>query len=220
MAGTTSKHLTLEAARGDLSLRRDEFALGIEQGVIRTCWSGGELLVRVGEVARWRANPGELAELTRLVHATEAAGLAGITRHRFDQLARAGVVRPVRSYVNRYHAEVSNPAELTVRPHSSTSAWASPSYSLSRRAVDCEIHVRLVVCRCREPEPTQRELLRLLSPYPQQQVADGVALDDAVEQAQDILALPAEVALKWGTRIRPPQASGIKSPSSSVVAPG
>ncbi|MFD4256483.1 DUF6397 family protein [Streptomyces sp. NPDC058534] len=106
MAGTTARHLTLEAARRELGLRRDEFTLGIEHGVICTCWSGDELCVRAGEVARWRANPSELAELTRLVHATEAAGLAGISRHRFDQLARAGVIRPVRSYTNRYHAEV------------------------------------------------------------------------------------------------------------------
>ncbi|MHA5052473.1 DUF6397 family protein [Streptomyces sp. SD15] len=106
MAGTTTKHVTLEAARRELGLRRDEFTLGIEHGVIRTCWSGDELCVRADEVARWRADPGELAELTRLVHATEAAGLAGISRHRFDQLARAGAIRPVRSYTNRYHAEV------------------------------------------------------------------------------------------------------------------
>lgn len=106
MAGTTAKHVTLEAACRELGLRRDEFTLGIEHGVIRTCWSGGELCVRAGEVARWRASPGELAELTRLVHATEAAGLAGISRHRFDQLASAGAIRPVRSYTNRYHAEV------------------------------------------------------------------------------------------------------------------
>ncbi|WP_371578288.1 DUF6397 family protein [Streptomyces sp. NBC_01314] len=106
MAGTTAKHLTLEAARRELGLRRDEFTLGLEHGVIRTCWSGDELCVRAGEVARWRAKLGELAELTRLVHATEAAGLAGISRHRFDQLARAGAIRPVRSYINRYHAEV------------------------------------------------------------------------------------------------------------------
>lgn len=106
MAGTTAQHRTLEAARRELGLRRDEFTLGIEHGVIRTCWSGGELFVRAGEVTRWRANPGELAELTRLVHATEAAELAGISRHRFDQLARAGAIRPVRSYTNRYHVEV------------------------------------------------------------------------------------------------------------------
>jgi ATP-dependent RNA helicase SUPV3L1/SUV3 len=106
MAGTTAQRLTLEAARRELGLRREEFTLGIEHGVIRTCWSGGELCVRAGEVARWRAAPGELAELTRLVHATEAAGLAGMSRHRFDQLARAGAIQPVRSYTNRYHAEV------------------------------------------------------------------------------------------------------------------
>jgi hypothetical protein len=106
MAGTTTKHLTLEAAGLELGLRRDEFTLGIQHGVIRTCWSGDELCVRAGEVARWRADPGELAELTRLVHATEAAGLAGISRHRFEQLAGAGAIRPVRSYTNRYHAEV------------------------------------------------------------------------------------------------------------------
>ncbi|MDQ0960087.1 hypothetical protein QFZ66_003965 [Streptomyces sp. B4I13] len=57
-------------------------------------------------MARWRANPGELAECTRPVHATEAAALAGISRHRFDRLARVGAVGPVRSYTNRYHAEV------------------------------------------------------------------------------------------------------------------
>ncbi|WP_254395210.1 DUF6397 family protein [Streptomyces sp. AC512_CC834] len=106
MAGATAKYLTLEAARRKLGLRKDEFTLGVERGVIRTRWSGDELCVSAGEVARWRASHGELTELTGLVHAAEAAGLAGISRHRFDQLARAGVIRPVRSYTNRYHAEV------------------------------------------------------------------------------------------------------------------
>ncbi|MEO3785554.1 DUF6397 family protein [Actinocorallia sp. B10E7] len=106
MAGTAAKHLRLEAARRELGLRKDEFVLGIEHGAIRTCWSGDELCVRAGEVVRWRAKPDELAELTRLVHAAEAAGISGISRHRFDQLARLGVIRPVRSYTNRYHAVV------------------------------------------------------------------------------------------------------------------
>ncbi|MGW6605666.1 DUF6397 family protein [Streptomyces sp. NPDC055036] len=96
MAGSTAKHLTLEAARRELGLRRDEFTPGIEHGVIRTGWRGGELFVRAGEAARWRADPGELTELTRLVHATEAAGLAGVSRHCFDQLARGGAIRPER----------------------------------------------------------------------------------------------------------------------------
>lgn len=46
MTGTAAQCLTLEAARRELGLRREEFTLGIEHGVIRTCWSGGELCVR------------------------------------------------------------------------------------------------------------------------------------------------------------------------------
>ncbi|MBW5482322.1 DUF6397 family protein [Streptomyces bambusae] len=115
MTGATVKRLTLEAARRELGLRKDEFTLGIEQGVIRTSWSGDELWVKAGEVARWRASPGELAELTCLVHAAEAAGLAGISRHRFDQLARVGAICPVRSYINRYHAEVWQYSALDAR---------------------------------------------------------------------------------------------------------
>ncbi|MEU5595528.1 DUF6397 family protein [Streptomyces sp. NPDC020298] len=115
MAGTTVKSLTLEVARRELGLGKGEFILGIENGVIRTCWSGDELCVKPGEVARWCASPGELAELTRLVHASEAAELAGISRHRFDQLVRGGVIRPVRSYTNRYHAEVWQYSAADVR---------------------------------------------------------------------------------------------------------
>jgi ATP-dependent RNA helicase SUPV3L1/SUV3 len=115
MAGTTAKHLTLEAARRELGLRSDEFTLGIEHSVIRTFWSGDELRIRAGEVARWRASLGELAELTRLVHASEAADLAGISRHRFDRLARASIIRPVRSYTNRYHTEVWQYSATDVR---------------------------------------------------------------------------------------------------------
>ncbi|MGY0063241.1 DUF6397 family protein [Streptomyces sp. LZ34] len=106
MGDRTAEYLTLEAARRELGLQSAEFAVGIEHGVIRASWSLGERRVRANEVARWRTSPSELEEQTRLVGAAEAAGLAGVSAHRFGQLARLGIIRPVRSYTNRYQREV------------------------------------------------------------------------------------------------------------------
>ncbi|MGW3565485.1 DUF6397 family protein [Streptomyces sp. NPDC000941] len=106
MGDRTPKYFALEAARRELGLGSAEFALGIEHGLIRTSRSRDERRIRADEVARWRKSLGELAEQTRLVGAAEAAGLAGVSERRFGQLARLGIVRPVRSYTNRYHVEV------------------------------------------------------------------------------------------------------------------
>ncbi|WP_107498907.1 DUF6397 family protein [Actinacidiphila yeochonensis] len=65
--------------------------------------------VRATEVARLRAEPDHPAPLlsrTRLVGSTEAARLLGVGPERFFRLARAGFIRPVRWYVNRYQALV------------------------------------------------------------------------------------------------------------------
>jgi hypothetical protein len=61
------------------------------------------------EVARLRAedgHPGPLHDRVRLVTSAEAAARLGIGKERFVRLARAGFVRPVRWYVNRYRALV------------------------------------------------------------------------------------------------------------------
>ena len=59
--------------------------------------------------ARLRAEDGHpqpLLDRVRLVSSAEAAKELGVGRERFVRLARAGYVRPVRWYVNRYRALV------------------------------------------------------------------------------------------------------------------
>ncbi|EPH44265.1 hypothetical protein STRAU_2705 [Streptomyces aurantiacus JA 4570] len=98
------------AAR-ELGLKRGEFDLAVMLGRIRTVAdpAGGRRRVRREEIDRVREVPGfpeSLRERIKAVGTAEGATLMEITPARFTRLARAGVLTPVKFYINRYRAIV------------------------------------------------------------------------------------------------------------------
>ncbi|MFI8966120.1 DUF6397 family protein [Streptomyces sp. NPDC053493] len=107
------------AAR-ELGLRRDEFQLAVDLGIVRTVpgpepGTGDRTAdprrrrVARGEIERHKAAPDfpvGLRERVRAVGATEGARLMGVTLDRFARLARTGHFSPVRFYVSRYRSVV------------------------------------------------------------------------------------------------------------------
>lgn len=98
-------------AAEELELRRDEFKLATQLGLVRTVPVGGGERRRVerAEIDRLRAAPDfpeGLRERVRAVGTREAAALLSVPQDRFTRLARTGHLSPVRFYLNRYRAVV------------------------------------------------------------------------------------------------------------------
>lgn len=109
-AGAPPTVARTSAAR-ELGLKRGEFDLAVMLGRIRTVAdpAGGRRRVRREEIDRVRAVPGfpeSLRQRVKTVGTAEGAALLHITPARFTRLARAGVLTPVKWYVNRYRAVV------------------------------------------------------------------------------------------------------------------
>lgn len=102
--------LTLGRAGKELGLEFPDLELALLLGEIATVRGGADRpRVPEREIARVRqADGGAQALLARirLANTTEGAELLGISRERLLRLTRAGCVRPVRWYVNRYRALV------------------------------------------------------------------------------------------------------------------
>jgi hypothetical protein len=107
---TAPETVTLNRAREELGLDFSLFELALQLGEIRTVPRGaGQWRVPVDEVTRLRdaeGHPQALLDRLRLVTSTEGAAMIGISRDRLVRLARLGLIRPVRWYVNRYRALV------------------------------------------------------------------------------------------------------------------
>ncbi|MFF3607759.1 DUF6397 family protein [Streptomyces sp. NPDC002463] len=106
-----ARTVTPGRAAQELELRRDEFRLAVQLGLVRTVPAGeGERRrVEQRELDRLRAAPDfpdGLRERVRAVGTGEAAALLGITADRFTRLVRTGHVSPVRFSLNRYRAVV------------------------------------------------------------------------------------------------------------------
>lgn len=105
-----TRTLTLNRAREELGLEFQDFELAAQLGEIATVGDDTDRpRVTEAEIARLRDTGGGTQALLariRLVNTTQAAELLGISRDRLLRLTRAGCVRPVRWYVNRYHALV------------------------------------------------------------------------------------------------------------------
>ncbi|MET8505131.1 DUF6397 family protein [Streptomyces sp. NPDC004787] len=109
-------------AAAELELKRDEFRLAVDLGLVRTVPGpapgaadavpgDGAARRRVprDEIERLRGAPDfpdGLRERVRAVGTREGAALLSVTRERFARLARTGHFSPVRFYVNRYRAVV------------------------------------------------------------------------------------------------------------------
>lgn len=105
-----ARTLTLNRAREELGLEFQEFELALLLGEIATVGEGADRpRVPDREISRVRQSVGGTQALLarlQLVNSTEGAELLGISRERLVRLTRAGCVRPVRWYVNRYRAVV------------------------------------------------------------------------------------------------------------------
>ncbi|MGW2017006.1 DUF6397 family protein [Streptomyces sp. NPDC001927] len=130
MAGEEdTRTLAPTRAAQELELRRDEFQLAVQLGLVRTvpgaepgtprasgaasaasgARGGGRRRVAQGEIDRLKAAPdfpSGLRERVRTVGTTEAAALLSVPPERFTRLARTGHLSPVRFYLNRYRAVV------------------------------------------------------------------------------------------------------------------
>ncbi|MFE6461633.1 DUF6397 family protein [Streptomyces cinereoruber] len=112
--GEGARTVTPARAAQELELKRDEFRLAVQLGLVRTVpvgegGRGGRQRVERRELDRLRAAPdfpAGLRDRVRAVGTREAAALLGITPERFTRLARTGHLSPVRFSLNRYRAVV------------------------------------------------------------------------------------------------------------------
>lgn len=108
---TTDRTWSAGRASRELGLKRAEFDLAVQLGLIRAVPDEGGDAPRVtrAEIDRLTAQkgfPNTLRRRVRVVGTTEAAELVGVSPGRFTRLARLGTVSPVRFHVNRYRAVV------------------------------------------------------------------------------------------------------------------
>lgn len=106
-----ARTVTAGQAAEELELRRGEFRLATQLGLVRTVpvGDGERRRVERAEVDRLRAAPDfpeGLRERVRAVGTREAAELLSVPQDRFTRLARTGHLSPVRFYLNRYRAVV------------------------------------------------------------------------------------------------------------------
>ncbi|MFB6847266.1 DUF6397 family protein [Streptomyces sp. NPDC056373] len=110
---TTSDRTTCAPSRAarELELRRREFDLAVNLGLIRTVpdEGGGGRHVAGAEIDRLRSGdgfPGALRERVATAGTTQGAELMGVAPTRFTGLARYGLLVPVTFYLNRYRTVV------------------------------------------------------------------------------------------------------------------
>jgi hypothetical protein len=115
MSGTIAKtdRLTCAPSRAarELDLKRGEFDLAVNLGLVRTVpgEGGGGRRVARAEIDRLRAEggfPDALRERVATAGTNEGAKLMDVTPTRFTSLARFGLLVPVRFYLNRYRTVV------------------------------------------------------------------------------------------------------------------
>jgi hypothetical protein len=108
---STAQAYTPSRAARELGLKRGEFDLAADLGLVRTVpdEGGGGRRVTRAEIDRLRAQdefPETLLKRVEVVGTTAAAALLEVSTGRFTRLARLGMIVPVRFYLNRYRAVV------------------------------------------------------------------------------------------------------------------
>ncbi|MFF6951062.1 DUF6397 family protein [Streptomyces iakyrus] len=111
--GTTTDRLTCAPSRAarELGLKRGEFDLAVNLGLIRTVpdeGGGGRRVARaeLDRLRSWEGFPDTLRRRVATVGTTEGARLMEVAPTRFTSLARYGLLVPVTFYLNRYRTVV------------------------------------------------------------------------------------------------------------------
>ncbi|WP_432117533.1 DUF6397 family protein [Streptomyces sp. bgisy032] len=111
IAQTGHRTCALSRAARELDLKRSEFDLAVHLGLLRTVpdeGGGGRRVART-EIDRLRSEdafPDGLRERVRTAGTKEGAELMDVSPARFTNLARFGLLVPVRFYLNRYRTVV------------------------------------------------------------------------------------------------------------------
>ncbi|MEI5100693.1 DUF6397 family protein [Streptomyces sp. PmtG] len=108
---SSATSLARSRAARELGLKRGEFELAVMLGRVRTVADavGARRRVSREEIDRLREAPGfpeSLRDDIKTVGTADGAALMEIPQARFTRLARAGVLTPVKFYLNRYRAVV------------------------------------------------------------------------------------------------------------------
>lgn len=210
------------AAR-ELNLKRGEFDLAVNLGLIRTVpdEGGGGRRVARAEIDRLRAGdgfPGILRRRVATVGTREGAELMGVAPSRFTALARFGLLVPVRFYLNRYRTVV----------------WLYLSEELSRFAAEAG-NARLLTGRRTSAEMREAQkagtdrrprnwrgrhigfLTRQAGDDPWARAAAVASLLDPADVA-DVVPDPEERARLDRFRPRPPSHGAPGSPAAELAA--
>ncbi|MER7948607.1 DUF6397 family protein [Streptomyces sp. NPDC096079] len=213
-----ARTVTPGRAAQELELRRDEFRLAVQLGLVRTVTVGEGERRRIerSELDRLRAAPdfpAGLRERVRAVGTGEAAALLGITADRFTRLARSGHLSPVRFSLNRYRAVVWMYLAWEVVEFGLT----CPGLLTSRLPVD--LRERLAAHEDRRPRNWRARRLGLLLRTTEDPWARAAAIASLLDPVQlaEVVDDPYERAHL--DRLRPPPPPGMPvSPPGREVA--
>lgn len=218
-AGSPPTVARTRAAR-ELGLKRGEFDLAVMLGRIRTVSdpAGGRRRVRREEIDRVRAAAGfpeSLRERVKTVGTADGADLMDITPARFTRLARAGVLTPVKFYVNRYRAVVWLYLEEELRKFTASEASAA---LLTGRAPEA-LRTRLeegVDLRARNWRGRHAGFLLRQSEDPWERAAAGASLLDPMQLAE-VIRDPYERAYLNRLKPEPLTQAPPDSPTTRIV---
>ncbi|MEU2233804.1 DUF6397 family protein [Streptomyces vietnamensis] len=199
-------------AAQELELRRDEFRLAVQLGLVRTApaGEGDRRRVERRELDRLRAAPdfpAGLRERVRAVGTREAAALLGITADRFTRLARTGHLSPVRFSLNRYRAVVW----MYLAQEVVEFGLACPALLTGR--LPLELRERLAAHEDRRPRNWRARRLGLLLRAGEDPWARAAAIASLLDPVQVAEVVDDPYERSHLDRLRPPPPPGMPVPA-------